>query len=77
MNKINLLSKGDYIPKRRYIPAVKWEKYYDYPSLASIRHLTFSNKNGFRDKVVKYSGRRVLLDEEAFISWIEEQNEEK
>ena len=61
----------------RLIPAVKWNNYYDYPSLSAIRHLIFSNTRGFKDKVVKCSGRRVLLDEKAFRIWIEDQNKEQ
>ena len=63
--------------KRELIPAVKWNNYYDYPSLPAIRHLIFENKRGFRDKVVRYSGRRVLLCVDSFYSWIAEQNERR
>ena len=61
--------------KGELIPAVKWNNYYDYPSLPAIRHLIFKNKRGFRDKVVKYSGRRILLCVESFYAWIAEQNQ--
>ena len=47
------------------------------PSVAAtggLRHLVFhADRNGF-DKVVKRAGRRVLIDEEAFFEWVEEQN---
>lgn len=61
--------------KGKFIPEVKWNNYYDYPSLPDIHHLIFNNTRGFKDKVVRYLGRRVLLCENSFHAWIAEQNE--
>jgi hypothetical protein len=43
-----------------------------YPFLTAnmLKNLLFKNLNGFRDKVVKKLGRRILLDEEALLNFI-------
>ncbi len=56
---------------RRLIPVPDWPKHHPWPPLGGLRHLIFhANTNGF-DKVVKRCGRRVLIDEDAFFSWVE------
>lgn len=61
----------------RFIPVPQWEKYHSWPSKAALRALIFKAKeNGF-DKVVKRIGRRVLIDENAFLDWVEDQNKPK
>jgi len=60
----------------RLIPVPDWNKYHPYPSQAGLRHLIFFAKtkpNGF-DKVVRRVGRRVLIDEAAFFSWVDAQS---
>ena len=58
----------------RLIPVTEWNKYYSYPKVSTLRHLIFhSEKNGF-DKVVRRIGRRVLINEQAFFQWVEEEN---
>ena len=58
----------------RLIPVTKWNEYHQWPPLGGLRHLIFhADKNGF-DKVIKRCGRRVLIDEVAFFSWMEAQN---
>jgi hypothetical protein len=59
---------------RRLIPVNRWKHYHEWPPTAGIRHLVFhADKNGF-DKVIRRVGRRVLIDEEAFFQWVDEQN---
>ena len=59
---------------RRLIPVNSWKNYHDWPPTAGMRHLVFhAAKNGF-DKVIRRVGRRVLIDEEAFFQWVDEQN---
>jgi len=54
----------------RYIPVTKWNDYHVWPPIGGLRHLIFHAKtNGF-DKVVVRSGRRVLIDENAFFEWM-------
>jgi hypothetical protein len=60
----------------RLIPVSKWNEYHQYPPLGGLRHLIFHAKtNGF-DKCVKRVGRRVLIDEAAFFTWVEVQNKQ-
>ena len=64
-------------PKERLIPVTKWNDYYDYPKLGGLRALIFNeHTNGF-DKVIRRIGRRVLIKEDAFFQWVEENNLKK
>lgn len=57
----------------RLIPANDWAKHHDWPPLGGLRHLIFFAKvNGF-NAVVRRVGRRVLIDEQAFFDWVENQ----
>lgn len=57
-----------------YIPVPDWNKYHRWPPIGGLRHLIFYAKtNGF-DKVIRRVGRRILINEEAFFKWVEEQN---
>ena len=61
----------------RLIPLTEWGDYHPYPPVGGLRHLVFYAKtNGFH-KVVKRVGRRVLIDEQAFFVWVDEQNTEE
>ena len=48
-----------------------------YPFLTSnmLKNLLFKNLGGFRSKVVKKIGRRILLDEQALLCFIAESKE--
>lgn len=55
----------------RYIPVTQWQKYHPWPPLGGLRHLVFNAAtNGF-DAVVRRCGRRVLIDEQAFLAWMQ------
>ena len=57
----------------RLIPVSHWNKYHDYPSVSGLRYLIFNEKaNGF-SSVVRRVGRRVLISENDFFSWVEQQ----
>lgn len=57
-----------------YIPVTEWNSHHSWPPLGGLRHLIFhAQTNGFH-KVIKRCGRRILIDEQAFFEWIEEQN---
>jgi len=59
---------------RRLIPVMQWSKHHDFPKLGRLRELIFyAETNGFK-KVIRRMGRSVLIDEEAFFEWIEEQS---
>jgi len=58
---------------RKLIPVRKWPLYHDWPSIGGLRHLIFNaQRNGF-DRVVRRVGGRVLIDEAAFFTWVDEQ----
>jgi len=64
------------IQSTRYIPVPNWERHHDWPKIGGLRNLIFNrHKNGF-DKVIKKVGKRVLIDENAFFNWIEQQNKQ-
>lgn len=59
--------------RRNFIPASQWNKHHDWPPQGGLRHLIFNAKaNGF-EQCVRRVGRRVLIDEEAFFKWVDEQ----
>ncbi len=61
--------------ERKFIPVTLWNDHHSWPPQGGLRHLIFNaDKNGF-DKVIKRAGRRVLIDEQAFFQWMDEQNE--
>lgn len=62
--------------KTRLIPIPKWAQYHDWPSANALRfYIANRNNNGF-DVAIKRIGRRVLIDENAFFTWVEKQNRE-
>ncbi len=61
--------------KTRFIPVTKWNDYHSWPPQGGLRHLIFNAKeNGF-DAVIRRKGRRVLIDEQAFFKWMNDNNE--
>lgn len=57
------------------IPLTKWNECHPWPPIGGLRWLVFhEKKNGF-DAVIKRVGGRVLIDEQAFYRWVEEQNQ--
>ncbi len=61
-------------PHSELIPVTKWNQYHVWPTTSALRHLIWeADKNGF-NKVIRRVGRAVLLDEEAFYQWVEDQN---
>lgn len=57
----------------RLIPVTDWNKYHSYPSIGGLRHLIFYGKaNGF-ERVVRRIGRRVLISEQDFFQWVDQQ----
>ncbi len=58
---------------KNYIPLVQWEKKHGYPTTAGLRWLVFNGKkNGF-DRCIRRIGRRVLICEEDYFEWLENQ----
>lgn len=55
------------------IPVTAWPDHHTWPPIGGLRHLIFFEKtNGF-DKVIRRIGRRVLIDEQAFFAWVDQQ----
>ena len=60
------------IKQKSFLSMNQWlEKYQSIPK-GGIRHLIFTNRDNFNGKVVKKIGRKILLDEEAFLDFINE-----
>lgn len=59
---------------RRLIPLTKWAEIHSYPPIGQLRALVFNaDKNGF-NKVIRRCGRRVLIDEAEYFTWMDAQN---
>lgn len=64
-------------PSSKLIPAAQWQAHHPWPPAGGLRHLIFNaNSNGF-SKVIRRVGRRVLIDEQAFFAWINQQGAAK
>ena len=60
--------------KQELIPLSKWNDYYDYPTVGTLRQLVFyENSNGF-SKVIRRIGCRIYIKVSAFFEWVEETN---
>jgi hypothetical protein len=57
----------------KYIPLAKWDEFFPDPSVASLRWLIFSNPDFERSCILR-RGRRLLVDVEAYESWLLSQN---
>lgn len=61
----------------RLIPASKWGEHHLWPPAGGLRHLIFNAaSNGFHTVVLRV-GRRVLIDENAFFAWVQQQGAAK
>ncbi len=61
----------------RLIPLTEWPTYHPWPPVGGLRHLVFNaDRMNFRH-VFKKCGRRILIDEQAFFEYVEEQNAAK
>lgn len=71
MEATNLNKPSD----KRFIPVTHWPQYHSWPPLGGLRHLIFhANSNGFNKCLIR-AGRRVLIDEGAFMEWLESKKE--
>ena len=58
---------------RRLIPVPKFNDYHPDPTPAALRWMIFTNKNDFNRCIVR-RGKRVLIDENEYFRWLDEQN---
>lgn len=68
-----MATTDDVSPVRRLIPIPHFNRYHPDPSPAALRWLIFTKKDGF-DRCIVRRGRRVLIDENEYFRWLEEQN---
>ena len=64
-------------PETRYIPVAQFDQYHPWPTPQSIRNRIHAAKRGTDAdflKCIKWAGGRVLVDEQAFLSWLETQS---
>lgn len=55
------------------IPVTRWNSHHPWPPIGGLRHLIFfAETNGFK-KVIRRVGRRILIDEQAFFAWVDQQ----
>lgn len=62
----------------RYIPVAKFNQFYPWPTPGSIRNRINAAKRGTDSdflKCIRKVGGRVLVDEQAFLAWLDEQAE--
>jgi hypothetical protein len=58
----------------RLIPLTQWPSFHAWPPMGGLRHLVFHAKtNGF-DSCIRRVGKRILIDEAAFFTWVDAQN---
>lgn len=58
---------------QEYIPLSCWNKYYDYPTVKSLRMFYFYNTGNF-NRVIRKIGKRLYIKTSDFFKWVEEQN---
>ncbi len=56
---------------KNFLTIKQWLKKYEAIPEGGIRHIIFIDKDNFNAKVVKKVGRKILLDEEEFLNWID------
>lgn len=70
----NIESKQQNKENQELIPLSKWNDYYDYPTVGTLRQLVFyEHSNGF-SKVIRRIGCRIYIKVSAFFEWVEETN---
>ena len=55
-----------------FLTIKQWLSKYEAIPEGGIRHLIFTNRDNFNERVVKKLGRKILLDEHAFLAFINE-----
>lgn len=59
---------------QKIIPLSKWNDYYDFPKVGTLRQISFKNINNFNEKVVRRIATRMYIDVEAFFIWLNDEN---
>lgn len=53
------------------IPLTKFNEFYSYPTVKTIRQYQFQNLNGFNEKVVVVINKRQYLNISEFEKWLD------
>jgi hypothetical protein len=56
----------------RLLTVQQWTEQHPWPPLGGLRHLIFFSKSNGFDVVIRRVGRRVLIDESAFLAWVDQ-----
>ncbi len=56
----------------KYLSKKEASSKYSFLTENTLKNLLFKNTDGFRDKVARKLGRKVILDEEALLSYLNE-----
>ncbi len=64
-----------HVNTRTLIPVTDWHEYHPWPPIGGLRHLIFhAETNGFSHCVIRL-GRRVLIDQDKFFEWADQNNQ--
>lgn len=69
----NALASTEKQSHNRLIPASDWPKHHPWPPIGGLRYLIFNAEHNGVHKAIRRVGRRVLIDEDAFFQWVDEQ----
>lgn len=61
----------------RYIPVDQWNEYHPWPPLGGLRHLVCKHEVKKFTPCFKRIAGRVLIDERAFMKWVEDNHQPK
>lgn len=66
---LNTTNRQNEQPK--LIPLSKWNDFYEFPKVSTLRQLSFKNTNDFNNVVVRRIATRMYIDVEAFFKWVD------
>lgn len=66
----------NYQSTKNFVTIKQWLQKHPAIPEGGIRHLIFTNKDNFNTQVVKKIGRKILLDEQAFLNFINEHSKD-
>lgn len=56
---------------KRFLTVKQWGSHHSWPSEGGLRNIIFHKEKFVAEKCFKKVGRRILIDEEEFLKWIE------
>lgn len=67
------LSLSNNLPE--LIPVSRFNDFVPYPTVGAIRQYIFANTNGFKDKVIRFMGKRQFVKMSEFYKWADNSKE--